>query len=117
MWLDLQVQRRLQAAGQDFVLDVSLQCSQRQVVLFGPSGAGKSTLIKLANGLLTPDAGEILIFGDFGGAQMAMVIDDRKLFCVLMEQRSCCFRSQQKFIIQKHLCVSSLLLLGEREQL
>ncbi|PSD25462.1 ABC transporter ATP-binding protein, partial [Stenotrophomonas maltophilia] len=24
MWLDLQVQRRLQAAGQDFVLDVSL---------------------------------------------------------------------------------------------
>ena len=31
--------------------------------LLGPNGSGKSTLIKLANGLLTPDAGEILIDG------------------------------------------------------
>jgi molybdate transport system ATP-binding protein len=42
MWLDLQVQRRLQAAGQDFVLDVSLQCTQRQVVLFGPSAPARA---------------------------------------------------------------------------
>ena len=33
------------------------------VGLLGPNGSGKSTLIKLANGLLTPDAGEILIDG------------------------------------------------------
>ena len=33
------------------------------VGLLGPNGRGKSTLTKLANGLLTPDAGEILIDG------------------------------------------------------
>ena len=33
------------------------------VGLLGPNGSGKSTLIKLANGLLTPDAGDILIDG------------------------------------------------------
>ena len=35
----------------------------RIVGLLGPNGSGKSTLIKLANGLLTPDAGKILIDG------------------------------------------------------
>ncbi|WP_100012350.1 phosphate ABC transporter ATP-binding protein [Lentibacillus sediminis] len=31
--------------------------------LVGPSGAGKTTLIKLCNGLISPDSGEILIKG------------------------------------------------------
>ena len=35
----------------------------RVVGLLGPNGSGKTTLIKLANGLLTPGAGEILIDG------------------------------------------------------
>ena len=35
----------------------------RIVGLLGPNGSGKTTLIKLANGLLTPDSGEILIDG------------------------------------------------------
>jgi NitT/TauT family transport system ATP-binding protein len=30
----------------------------------GPSGCGKSSLMKLVTGLVTPDAGEIVIFGD-----------------------------------------------------
>lgn len=35
----------------------------RLVALLGPNGSGKTTLIKLANGLLTPDGGEILVRG------------------------------------------------------
>lgn len=41
---------------------VDLTISKGKVVgLLGPNGSGKSTLIKLANGLITPTGGEILI--------------------------------------------------------
>ena len=41
---------------------VDLNISKGKVVgLLGPNGSGKSTLIKLANGLITPTEGEILI--------------------------------------------------------
>ena len=46
----------------------------------GPNGSGKSTLIKLANGLLTPDAGEILIDG------MAPGKDTKKIVSYLPER-------------------------------
>jgi phospholipid/cholesterol/gamma-HCH transport system ATP-binding protein len=32
-------------------------------ILLGPAGGGKSVLMKLANGLLTPDHGQVLVFG------------------------------------------------------
>ena len=41
----------------------------RIVGLLGPNGSGKTTLIKLANGLLTPDSGEILIDGAAPGRE------------------------------------------------
>lgn len=63
MWLDLLVQRHLRAAGQEFALDVSLQCTQQQVVLFGPSGAGKSLTLKAVAGLLRPDQGHVRLQG------------------------------------------------------
>lgn len=43
--------------------------SGRIVGLLGPNGSGKSTLIKLANGLLVPTMGEILVDGKQPGAE------------------------------------------------
>ncbi|MEG0292569.1 MAG: ABC transporter ATP-binding protein [Anaerovoracaceae bacterium] len=43
---------------------VDLSLNEGQIVgLLGPNGSGKTTLIKLANGLLKPSSGEILIDG------------------------------------------------------
>ena len=43
---------------------VSLKIEPGRVIgLLGPNGSGKTTLLKLANGLLTPTGGEILIEG------------------------------------------------------
>ena len=39
----------------------------RIVGLLGPNGSGKTTLIKLANGLLTPTSGQILVCGQAPG--------------------------------------------------
>jgi zinc transport system ATP-binding protein len=44
--------------------DVDLSVERGQfVVLTGPNGSGKSTLIKLVVGLLSPDAGQVLVLG------------------------------------------------------
>lgn len=63
MWLDLDLRRRFSAPGQQFDLDVQLQCTQRQVVLFGPSGAGKSLTLKAIAGLLRPEVGHVRLGG------------------------------------------------------
>lgn len=46
----------------------------RVVGLLGPNGSGKTTLIKLANGLLTPSAGELKICGDKPGTATKSVV-------------------------------------------
>ena len=52
----------------DIVKEVSVHIGEREFVgLLGPNGSGKTTLIKLANGLLTPSEGEILIDGQAPG--------------------------------------------------
>ncbi len=45
----------------DFNLDLN---KGESIVVLGKSGSGKSVLIKCIIGLLTPDAGEVLIFGE-----------------------------------------------------
>lgn len=48
--------------------NVSIEIESGKIVgLLGPNGSGKTTLIKLINGLLTPDAGEITINGNKPG--------------------------------------------------
>ena len=50
--------------------DVTFRLSGGRIVgLLGPNGSGKTTLIKLANGLLTPSSGSILIGGNAPGIQ------------------------------------------------
>lgn len=54
-------------------IDLSMKRG-RIVGLLGPNGSGKSTLIKLANGLLTPTNGELLINGNKPGIETKKIV-------------------------------------------
>ena len=54
--------------GRTVLHDVNLNVYERDFLgIIGPNGGGKTTLIKLLNGLLVPDGGEILIDGEKPG--------------------------------------------------
>ena len=55
--------------------EVNLSIEPGRVVgLLGPNGSGKTTLIKLANGLLTPTAGELRIDGKAPGKETKALV-------------------------------------------
>ncbi|MGI6119595.1 MAG: ABC transporter ATP-binding protein [Desulfosporosinus sp.] len=57
------------------VSNVNLKIERGQIVgLLGPNGSGKSTIIKLANELLTPTSGEILINGKRPGIETKQIV-------------------------------------------
>lgn len=55
--------------------NISLTLTNGKIIgLLGPNGSGKTTLIKLINGLLTPDSGELAVCGEkIGPASKALV--------------------------------------------
>ncbi|HEX3039005.1 MAG TPA: ABC transporter ATP-binding protein [Caproiciproducens sp.] len=54
---------------------VNLAVPKGQIVgLLGPNGSGKSTMIKLANGLITPTSGKILINGMEPGIETKKIV-------------------------------------------
>lgn len=67
MSLHIQIQKKLQAGDRTFDLDIAFASDSDRIVLYGPSGSGKSLTLKAIAGLMTPDAGHI-------------VLDDRPLF-------------------------------------
>ena len=55
--------------------NVNLSIERGKIIgLLGPNGSGKTTLIKLINGLLTPNAGEITIDGNSIGNDSRMAV-------------------------------------------
>lgn len=62
--------------GSTLALDhINLRIEPGRIVgLLGPNGSGKSTMIKLANGLLTPTEGQILIDGKAPSAETKAIV-------------------------------------------
>ncbi|KLD77039.1 molybdenum ABC transporter ATPase [Xanthomonas hyacinthi DSM 19077] len=63
MSVDIAIRKTLRSDERHFELDVTIVSQQRRIVLFGPSGSGKSLTLRAVAGLLTPDAGHVLIDG------------------------------------------------------
>jgi phospholipid/cholesterol/gamma-HCH transport system ATP-binding protein len=78
-------------------------------IILGPAGCGKSVLMKLANGLLVPDSGEIRIFGrplselserDIFAlrAHIGMVFQESALFDSLTVEDNVAYRLQEEHV-------------------
>ncbi|MBR6807791.1 MAG: ABC transporter ATP-binding protein [Clostridia bacterium] len=64
--------------------DISLSIDRGRIVgLLGKNGMGKSTLIKIINDLLTPDSGEVLVYGKSVGVESKLRISYLPERCAL----------------------------------
>lgn len=78
-------------------------------IILGPAGGGKSTLLKLANGLIEPDSGEIIVFGKpLAGmtqreifelrAHIGMVFQESALFDSLTVEDNVAYRLHEEHV-------------------
>jgi phospholipid/cholesterol/gamma-HCH transport system ATP-binding protein len=83
-------------------------------ILLGPAGGGKSVLMKLANGLIEPDSGEIRIFGRALGeisqrelfemrAHIGMVFQESALFDSLNVEDNVAYRLEEEHVDPKEI--------------
>ena len=95
--------------------NVSFKVSHGETrILLGPAGGGKSVLMKLANGLLEPDLGEVLIFGrPLHGmteseifelrAHIGMVFQESALFDSLNVEDNVAYRLHEDHVPEKEV--------------
>jgi len=90
--------------------DISFRVERGETrIILGPAGGGKSTLLKLANGLIGPDSGEISIFGkSLAGmsereifelrAHIGMVFQESALFDSLTVEDNVAYRLHEEHV-------------------
>lgn len=99
------------------------------LIILGPAGCGKSVLMKLANGLLRPDSGTILIFGEDVTqmperdlfklrARIGMVFQESALFDSLSVEDNVAYRLHEDHVpeAEAHKRVMEALKFVELEQ-
>lgn len=96
--------------GHQVLSDVSFEVRHGETrIILGPAGGGKSVLMKLANGLIEPDSGEICIFGrDLRTlseremfalrAHIGMVFQESALFDSLNVENNVAYRLQEEHV-------------------
>jgi phospholipid/cholesterol/gamma-HCH transport system ATP-binding protein len=96
--------------GNPVLRDVSFRVQRGETrIILGPAGGGKSVLMKLANGLLMPDEGEIKLFGRSLSsmserelfevrAHVGMVFQESALFDSLSVEDNVAYRLQEEHV-------------------
>lgn len=96
--------------GHPVLSDVSFSVAHGETrILLGPAGGGKSVLMKLANGLIVPDSGEIRVFGRSlremkeremfeMRAHIGMVFQESALFDSLNVENNVAYRLEEEHV-------------------
>lgn len=63
-WLTVEINHRFGSQPSGFAMQLAFSLTRYRTVIFGPSGSGKSSLLRAIAGLLTPDAGHIIVRGE-----------------------------------------------------